>query len=220
MTELTPAPRTKPLLRGVSHQIGFFAALIAGALIVARAPGRREALGLFAYCASLCVLLGTSALYHRPNWSPGRRAFLRRLDHSAIFILIAGTYTPLCMLALPAARGTLMLWVVWLGAAAGVTQSLLWTRAPRWLSTSIYLAFGWIGVAHSQQMAAIMGWRGVLLFLLGGLLYSVGAVIYARRKPDPWPKVFGYHEIFHVLVLAASALHFFVIAEVAFHRAP
>ena len=216
----TLAPRTKPLLRGVSHQIGFGVALVAGVLLISRAPGRREAIGLFAYCASLCVLLGTSALYHRPMWSPSRRALLRRFDHAAIFVLIAGTYTPMCMFALPSERGAPMLWLVWIAATAGVAQSVFWIHAPRWLSTAIYLAFGWIGVVHFRQLAAAMGWRGVSLFFLGGLLYSVGAIAYALRRPDPWPKVFGYHEIFHLLVIAASVLHFVVIAHIAFHSMP
>src|SRR3954468_17604735 len=204
-------PLVKPRLRGVSHEVAFYAALPAGALLIALADGRAR-WAAAVYAASLVALLGTSALYHRPHWAPGPRRWMRRADHAAIFVLIAGTYTPLTLL-LPE-RGTAMLALAWIGAVAGILQSLFWVHAPRPLVAALYLAFGWAVTLFWPALNATLGFAGIFLLGLGGLLYSGGAIVYAARRPDPVPAVFGYHEIFHACVVAAAVCHFGVVVGV------
>lgn len=206
-----PAPRTKPLLRGVSHEIAAGVALAGLVALVLLAPGPRARLGALVYGVSLVALFSVSALYHRPTWSPRARLWMRRLDHSAIFLLIAGTFTPLCLL-LGDARAHTLLAVVWAGAGLGILRALLWPRAPRWVATALYLGLGWAAIPLVPAMYRALGPLSLALLAGGGLLYSVGAVIYATRRPDPFPRVFGYHEIFHALVVAAAGLHFAVAA--------
>ena len=160
---------------------------------------------------SLVALFSVSALYHRPTWSPRARLWMRRLDHSAIFLLIAGTFTPLCLL-LGDARAHTLLALVWGGAGLGVLRALLWPRAPRWVATALYLGLGWAAIPLVPAMYRALGPLSLALLAGGGILYSVGAVVYATRRPDPFPRVFGYHEIFHALVVAAAGLHFAVAA--------
>jgi hemolysin III len=165
------------------------------------------------YVVGLAGLLGTSALYHRVTWRrPNVRRWLRRLDHSMIFLLIAGTYTPFAVLVLSEPLGAVVLTVIWVGAAGGIALSLLWPDAPKRVSAAVYIALGWVAIVALPQLVDNLGVLGVALVIAGGLLYSAGAVVYACRRPDPAPTVFGYHEIFHVLVVAAAALHFAVIA--------
>ena len=202
-----PAPLVKPLLRGVSHQVAFFAALAGTAVLVDMAPSTRGAWAAAIYGISLCAMFGTSASYHRPTWQPRARAWMRRADHAAIFVLIAGTYTPFALL-IERDNGSLMLWVAWGGALAGVLQSLFWVHAPRPVSAFLYLLLGWASVFFLPRIVAVTGMSFVWLLGGGGLVYSAGAVIYALRRPNPAPKVFGYHEIFHVLVIIAAALHY------------
>jgi hemolysin III len=205
---LLPAPpRPKPTLRGVSHQIAFFVALGATALLVRAASSPRAAAAAAIYGMSLSTLLGVSALYHRKHWQPGPRKVMRRVDHSAIFVLIAGTYTPLFWL-LDASPGHRPLWIVWVGAAFGVGKSMLWPHAPKWLTAALYLVLGWAVVGDVIRLRHEMGSAALWLLVMGGVVYSLGAVVYARRRPDPAPLVFGYHEIFHALVLVASACQF------------
>ena len=159
---------------------------------------------------SLANLLGTSALYHRPTWSLRARARMRRLDHSAIFVLIAGTYTPLA-LTLPSETARTMLTVAWVGAVIGVARALFWINAPKWVVAVLALTMGWLALLYLPTVGKVAGapvlwWMGA-----GGVLYSLGALAYAFRKPDPWPRVFGYHEVFHALVLAAAVCHFVAI---------
>ncbi len=208
-----PAPSSKPLLRGVSHQVAAFVAVFACAALVDVAPTRRALVAALAYGLSLVALFGTSALYHRPMWSPRPRRILKRLDHSAIFLLIAGTYTPLCLL-LPHRRGSALLAVVWSGALLGIARSVLWVDAPRWLAAALYLVLGWIIVPALPDVLAAVGAGGLALLGAGGLVYSAGAVVYAARWPDPVPRVFGYHEVFHALVIAAAGCHFAVALQV------
>jgi hemolysin III len=205
------APRPKPLLRGVSHEIAAGVSLAGLVALVLLAPGPRARMGALIYGTSLVALFSVSALYHRPTWSPRARLWMRRLDHSAIFLLIAGTFTPLCLL-IGDARGHTMLAVVWAGAGLGVLRALLWPRAPRAVATALYLLLGWAAVPLVPAMYRELGAGSLALLAAGGLLYSVGAVIYATRRPDPFPRVFGYHEIFHALVIAAAGLHFAVAA--------
>jgi hemolysin III len=201
----------KPLLRGVSHEIAAAVALAGWvALALVAAPGRAR-LAANVYGASLFTLFAVSALYHRPTWRPRARRVMRRLDHSAIFLLIAGTYTPFCLL-LPPATGHLLLAVAWGGAAAGVLQSLLWVGAPRAFSAVVYVLLGWVVVPVLPALRAALGGGAVALLAGGGALYTLGALVYASRRPDPSPRVFGYHEVFHAMVIAAAGCHFAVAA--------
>ncbi len=204
-------PPGKPLLRGVSHEIAAGVALAGLVAHVLLAPGPRARLAGLVYGGSLVALFGTSALYHRPTWAPRARLWMRRLDHSAIFLLIAGTFTPLCLL-LGDDRARTLLAVVWAGAGLGIVRALLWPTAPRAVSTSLYLLLGWAAVPLVPAMYRTLGPVALALLAAGGLLYSVGAVIYATRRPDPFPRVFGYHEVFHLLVIAAAGLQFAVVA--------
>jgi len=202
----------KPLLRGVSHQIFFFVALIAGVLLVRWAPPGPATFAAIVYATSLALLLGVSATYHRVSWEPGPRLWMRRLDHSAIFVLIAGTYTPLCM-AMPEGR-ELALALFWIAAALGTLKSMLWPRSPKWVIAALCVAMGWGGVTLMPIIEARAGFAGLAMVIAGGVLYSAGAVIYAMKRPNPFPRVFGYHEVFHALVVVAAGLHFAVMTEV------
>ncbi len=201
----------KPRLRGVLHEYAFFVSLACGIALILTAPAHAR-LAAAIYTVALSGLLGTSALYHRVTWRPKARRWMRRLDHSMIFVLIAGTYTPVALIALKGALATGILIGLWSGALGGVVFKLLWIDAPKWLFAAVYVALGLVTAAIVGELPAAIGWLGVAGLAGGGLLYLVGAVIYASGRPNPWPKVFGYHEIFHALVIAAAALHFAVIA--------
>jgi hemolysin III len=202
----------KPRLRGVSHQWAFFVSLGAGAALVLAANSARSALAMSVYAFSLSAMLGTSALYHRVTWTPEQRRWMRRLDHTMIFVFIAGTYTPFAMLVMHGALADAVLIVVWATAGAGVILNLLWVSAPKWFTSAIYLSTGWVAIVTLPQLWEEIGPVGVGLIALGGAFYTAGAVIYARRRPDPRPQVFGYHEIFHVLVIAAAAVQYAAVA--------
>jgi hemolysin III len=204
-------PRPKPKLRGVLHELGFYAALgIAVPLIITAEPGRaRVAAGVFASCVAGCF--GASALYHRPTWQPRTRSWLARLDHAGIYLLIAGTYTPVCLLVMSPGWRHAVLPIVWIGAGAAILFKLVWVRAPKWLAAAIALVLGWIAVIAFGQLLKI-GALGLALLVAGGLLYSIGAVVYARRRPDPVSHVFGYHELFHALTIAAAGLQYAAVA--------
>ncbi len=205
--------KVKPRLRGVFHEWAFPVALLAGVVLVALAPSGRAKLAAGIYAFSLAALLGTSALYHRVDWKrPRMRLWVRRLDHSMIFLLIAGTLTPFALLILHGAFADAMLVAVWAGAAVGIVVELIWVQAPKWVSVAVYVGVGWIGAIAFPAIAIDAGIGAAVLIGVGGLLYTTGAVIYARESPNPNPAVFGYHEIFHVLVLAAAAVHFAAIA--------
>jgi hemolysin III len=202
----------KPRLRGVSHEYAFFVSLGCGVALILAASDGKARLAAAIYAVAVSALLGTSALYHRVTWRPTARRWMRRLDHSMIFVLIAGTYTPVALLALKGSLANAILIVVWAGALGGVVFKLLWIDAPKWLFAAVYVALGWVSVAIFGELPAAIGWLGVAGLAVGGLLYTVGAVVYASGKPDPSPRVFGYHEVFHALVLAAAGLHYAVIA--------
>jgi hemolysin III len=204
----------KPRWRGVLHQIAVVVALIAGALLVATTPSARGRLAAGVYVASLTTLFGVSALYHRRHWQPAARAWMRRLDHSAIFVLIAGTYTPFCLL-LPQPQRTQLLTAVWIGAGLGLVRAVAWVTAPKILVAVLYLALGWCVIPFLHEMRAAIGTRELWLLAAGGIAYTIGALVYALRRPNPAPAVFGYHEIFHALTLVASAAHFTAVAAVA-----
>jgi hemolysin III len=207
-----PGARVKPRLPGVSHQYAFFVSLASGTLLVLLANTSRAALAAALYATSVSALFGVSALYHRATWTIPARRRMRRLDHAMIFLLIAGTYTPVGLLVLKDPLATVVLAVVWGGAAAGIALELAWTRAPRWLGGTVYLALGWVAVVAMPQLFARLGLAGGLLLVVGGLVYSAGAAIYALRRPDPAPATFGYHEVFHLLVIAGVAAHILAIS--------
>ncbi len=204
--------KVKPRLRGVSHEYAFFVSIAMGVALIAAASDGRARVAASVYAVAVTGLLGTSALYHRVTWRPGARRWMRRLDHSMIFVLIAGTYTPVCLLALHGPLARIVLIVVWAGALGGVVFKLLWIDAPKWLLALVYVTLGSVVAAVLGELPAAVGWLGVAGLAGGGLLYAVGAVIYASGRPNPWPKTFGYHEIFHALVIVAAALHYAVIA--------
>ena len=209
MSELTlPAP---PLLRGMLHQAGFVVACVVGAVFVSSVDGRRlVAAAVFA--AAAVTMLGASTLYHRVRWSPRARLRMRQLDHAGIYLLIAGTYTPVGLLAVHGSLQHIVLAVVWVGAGAAILTKLCWAASPKWFSAVLGLALGWVGIVVMPQVARNAGPAAVALLAAGGLAYTVGAVIYARRRPDPLPAVFGYHELFHALTLVALACQYVAIA--------
>jgi hemolysin III len=208
----SPPRLTKPRLRGVSHQWAFFVSLLTGTALVVSAPTGKATFAAVIYAVSVAGLFGASALYHRINWaSSAARRWMRRLDHSMIFLLIAGTYTPFALLVLSEPLSTVILLVVWGGALAGVVMTLVWIDAPKLLIAIVYVALGWVAVAATPQMLDRAGVGALVLIWLGGLMYTAGAATYAFQRPDPWPQVFGYHEVFHVLVVAAAACHYAAI---------
>jgi hemolysin III len=202
----------KPRLRGVFHQWAFVVSLVAGAVLVAAAPSGRAAAVGAVYAAALAGMFGASALYHRVPWSPSLLPWFRRLDHSMIFVLIAGTCTPVAVLSLEGVLPIVVLAVLWGGALAGVLLKLVWLGAPRGLVACVYVLLGWVGIVLLPETVRSAGLVPALLFVAGGALYTAGAVVYMRRRPDPRPAVFGFHEVFHVFVIAAAAAHFVAIA--------
>jgi hemolysin III len=208
----------KPRLRGVSHQLAALAAVPAALALVLRARQGAGRTGAIVYGASLVVLFTTSALYHRLAWRPSIRRVVARVDHSAIFVLIAGTYTPLCLLVGPGA-GHRLLAAVWTGAAVGIALVVGFTGTPRAIRAGVYVLLGWFVLPVLGVLRAALGDAGLVLLFTGGAFYTVGAVIYALRRPDPFPRTFGYHEIFHLLVVAAAACHF-ALVDAAVRAAP
>jgi hemolysin III len=196
----------------VSHQIAFLVSLVSGPLIVVAASGATRRIEVAIYACSLSGLLGVSALLHRRDWSPAVRRNLRRLDHSMIFVLIAGTYTPIAGTAVSGRLRTAVLVTVWVGAFAGVVFTVAWIDAPKWAAAIPYVVLGWVAVGTGRQLVDGIGGPAVALLALGGVLYTAGALVYASKRPDPVPTVFGYHEVFHLLVIAAAVLHYAVIA--------
>ncbi len=210
--------KMKPRLRGVSHEYAFFVSLVLGAGLVFLARGTEATVAVAIYAASLSALFGVSALYHRVDWQrTSSRQWMRRLDHTMIFVLIAGTVTPFSLLVMEGPLATALLIAVWVGALAGAIVEMVWTSSPKWVSAIVYVAVGLIGAIGFPAIIAETGLVAGLLIAGGGALYITGAVVYATGHPDPSPTVFGYHEIFHVLVLAAAAAHF---AAVAFYALP
>ena len=202
----------KPRWRGVSHQWAFFASLLTGAALIVAAQGTREVVAMSVYAFSLSALLGTSALYHRVDWDPGPRRWMRRLDHTMIFVFIAGTYTPFALLVMEGTMAEVILVVVWASAVGGAILNLAWWDAPKWFTSLVYISTGWVAIAALPQLWAKIGPVGVGLIALGGLLYTAGAIVYATKRPDPSPEVFGYHEIFHLFVIASAAAQYAAIA--------
>jgi len=201
-----PLAVAKPHLRGWLHLGAFPLALAAGALLTVLAPPGSARAALAVFAASAALLFGVSALYHRCTWGPRAHGVLKRLDHANIFLIIAGTYTPFAVLLLPAGPARVLLWVVWSGAIGGVAFRVLWVGAPRWLYVPVYIALGWVAVVYLPAFAkagpAVLG-----LVIAGGLLYTLGGLVYGLRRPDPSPQWFGFHEVFHALTVLAFAAH-------------
>jgi hemolysin III len=209
-TRLKPVDIGKPRMRGWLHTYAFGVAVICGIVlcsIAASRPGWLPLVSCVVYSLTVCSLFGTSALYHRRVWSPRNYKIMRRLDHSMIFLFIAGTYTPFCVLLLPAPAGPILLAVVWGGALAGVAMKMITPNARRWLSAPLYIALGWVAIAVLPDILRHGGVAAFVLIVTGGVIYSAGAVFYALRRPNPWPTVFGHHEFFHACTLVAALCH-------------
>jgi hemolysin III len=203
----------KPRLRGVLHQWAFAVSLVAGIGLVLEAASVRARAAVAVYALSVAALFGTSALYHRVDWrSVAARRWMRRLDHTMIFVLIAGTYTPFGLLVLHGTLGMVILIAAWSAALAGAVFKLVWIDAPGWLGAATYISVGWIAVIALPELVDRLGIPAVAAMALGGIIYSTGGVIYARKRPDPVPSVFGYHEVFHLLVIVAAGLQYAVVA--------
>jgi hemolysin III len=211
---------SKPRLRGWIHFYCAYAALVAGSVLVTvswAVASARAGHATLAYTLAIVAMFGVSATYHRVSWgSTTARSWMRRLDHSMIFVFIAGTYTPFARLDMPASTGHQVLAIVWGGALAGVALTLFWPDAPRWLGVALYLLLGWVAVSYAGTILHNAGVAAAVLLAVGGALYSLGAVFYALRWPDPWPTTFGYHEIFHALTAVAALCHFVAVCIVVF----
>ncbi len=204
--EVSANAEIKPTWRGWIHAGTFPVAIAAGIVLIALADGAAAKGACAIFMATSVLLFGNSALYHRFNWGPRTKAVLKRIDHANIMLLIAGTYTPIAVLALPPQKGTVLLVLVWTGALLGILFRVFWINAPRWLYVALYLLLGWAAVMYLVDLleanVAMM-----VLVNIGGLLYTGGAVCYALKKPNPWPGRFGFHEIFHVCTVLAFLCH-------------
>lgn len=214
---LTPSatPARRPRLRGVFHQYAFAASVPAGLLLVLLAPTARAAWAVGVYAAAVSTLLAVSAVYHRRTWSRGMRRWMRRLDHSAIFLVIAGSYTPWALLVLDGPLAEAILLVVWVGAVAGAVFSLVWIEAPKPITAAVYSAVGLPTAAATPQLLERLGPAAVALIAAAGALSAAGATVYALRRPNPAPGVVGYHEVFHLLVIGALGLLYVAVAVYA-----
>ncbi|MFI6586570.1 hemolysin III family protein [Embleya sp. NPDC050493] len=209
-----PLTPIKPKLRGWIHAGTFPLAVASGIVLVALAADTKSRIACSVFAVTAAMLFGTSGVYHRGNWGPRGEAVLRRLDHANIFLIIAGTYTPLTILLL-GKSDQILLWVVWIGALAGIGFRVFWIGAPRWLYTPIYVALGWAAVFYLPEFMREGGVAVVVLVIVGGVLYSLGAVVYGIKRPNPSPQWFGFHEVFHAFTLLAFASHFIAVALVA-----
>lgn len=208
------AASVRPFMRGRLHEWAFFMSLPMGVVLVATAAGAVSRVAAAVYAFSLAALFGTSATYHRITWSPRARAVMRRLDHSMIFVLIAGTYTPFCLLVLHGVWAYAVLATVWIGAITGILlKTLAWERTQK-IGAALYIVLGWVVIVALPQILGGMSTTGVTLLVIGGVLYTAGAVVLFRRYPDPAPRVFGYHEIFHSMVLGAGLCHYMAVLGV------
>jgi hemolysin III len=202
----------RPLLRGISHAYAFWVALVAAVVLTAIVPSGTPRLGAVIYGIGLCGLFAASGSYHRWRWDPRWRPLLRRVDHSTIFVFIAATYTPVALLVMHGTLRWAILVAVWAGALGGVILSVAWITAPRVLSAVCYLALGWVSVIALPQMMDKLDLAPLILLGTGGVLYSLGALVYATKRPNPWPEIFGFHEVFHALVILAAAVQFVALA--------
>ncbi|MFD6419074.1 hemolysin III family protein [Streptomyces sp. NPDC060194] len=215
VSDLVPA-EIKPRLRGWLHAGMFPAVLVSGLVLVAFADTRAARISCAVYVLTACLLFGISGIYHLGSWKARGNAVLRRLDHANIFLIIAGTYTPLSVLLLEESTATTLLVVVWAAALAGIAFRVFWVGAPRWLYTPCYIAMGWIAVFFLPEFLREGGVAVLVCVVVGGLLYSAGGIVYALKRPDPSPRWFGFHEVFHSLTLAAFVTQYVAISLVAY----
>jgi hemolysin III len=216
-SEKTSLPESiKPRLRGWLHAGALPVTLVAGFVLVALGPTLQARLAAVIYAITSGLLFGISATYHRGTLSPRLEEVLRRLDHANIYLIIAGTYTPFALLALDGSTRVVVLSVVWAGAIAGVLFRVLWIHAPRWLSTALYIALGWTAVFVLPQLVEGAGAAAVALVFVGGVLYTAGGVVYGLRRPDPSPRWFGFHEVFHAFTLAAYLVQYIAVSLVVY----
>ncbi len=206
------ALRSRPRLRGLSHELAFFASLPLGVALVLETRTATGRIAAIAYAVAVAFMFGASGFYHRITWSGPWRLRMRRVDHAGVYGLIAGSYTPIGLLVLHGNWRLVVLSIVWGGAAAAILLKVLWVAAPKWLSAAIGITLGWVGVVVLPQVATRVGLTGLLLIVGGGLVYTAGGLIYAFRRPDPAPTVFGYHELFHALVIVAVGLQYGAVA--------
>jgi hemolysin III len=204
----------KPLLRGWLHLICFFLAVPTGAWVIASAPTTEARIAAVVYAIGLMALFGVSGTYHRGRWSPAWRRRMQRLDHATIFVMIAGSYTPICLLVLQGAIAVAMLAVVWTGAVAGAVLSCLPGRRPATVASAMYIVIGWFAVLAVPQLLTRLDAHQLVLLAVGGVLFTVGSITLATRWPDPFPRVLGYHEVWHVLVVAAVVCHVIAISSI------
>jgi hemolysin III len=210
----TAVAELKPRLRGWLHAYAATVSIASGATLVAVSAamrGGRAGGSTAIYAATVTLLFGTSALYHRLNWSPRGLAVMRRLDHSMIFVFIAGTYTPIAVLTLPHGTAIAVLVAVWIGAIFGVALQTAWPTAPRWLSVPCYIALGWVAVFVMPELLHNAGVAAMVLVMAGGIIYTIGGIVYGLKKPNPVPGVFGFHEVFHACTLVAAICHYVAI---------
>ena len=199
---------SKPLLRGHFHQAAFFISLGACAMLLNQVQSSIQFLSFLVYSCGLLGMFGISALYHRPHWEPGPRLWMRRLDHAAIYVMVGGTSVPLCLVGFPDSGGIQLLKLVWSAVALGLLQSLVWVNAPKALSAILYIIVGCLSLPFVGGISEKVGQLNVVLLCIGGAFYIAGGVIYAVRKPNPWPLHFGYHELFHLFVIFGALAHF------------
>jgi hemolysin III len=212
---------TKPRARGWIHLVSAVFAVAAGASLIAVSwslAGLKAGLATFVYATTVVGMFTVSATYHRVTWKSAKtRIRMKRLDHSMIFLLIAGTYTPFALLAMPHDAGMLVLSVVWGGAIAGVLLKMCWPTAPRWVGVPLYLLLGWVAAFYVAVIMHIAGVAAMVLLVVGGALYSIGGILYALRWPDPWPSTFGYHEFFHACTVVAAICHYIAVWLAVFY---
>jgi hemolysin III len=200
------------MLRGVLHEIGLGVALVVGTLLIVGADSGRASVAASIFASSVALMLAASTLYHRVTWRPGARLWMRRIDHAGVYVLIAGTYTAVGVISLHGALKWTVLSIVWAGALAATLAKFCWVGSPKWLTVVVGVSLGWVGLAALPQLTSSAGPAAVALLVAGGLAYTAGAVVYARRSPDPAPTVFGYHELFHALTLVAIACQYVAVA--------
>ncbi len=204
----------KPLLRGYFHECMFFVSIGACTPLISKSLNSIELTATIIYSIGIFMMFGFSALYHRIKWRPRVLKIMRKLDHSSIFIMIAGTFTPICLLVLPEETGLQLLMIIWIIAGIGILQALFFTNIPRAIRAALYLVAGYMTLPYLSIMSSVMGFTNLILTVAGGTIYSFGAISYGMKFPDFSPKYFGYHEFFHVLVCIASVLHFIVIYSI------
>ena len=206
--------KKKPLLRGYFHEWMFFISIGACIPLISKSTNPNELIATIVYSIGIFMMFGFSALYHRINWRPKVLKVMRRLDHSSIFIMIAGSFTPICLLVLPDKLGLQLLLIIWIIAGIGIIQTVLFTNTPRMVRAGIYLIAGYMAIPYLSVLSSVMGFTNYALTVAGGTIYSVGAIGYGLKFPDFSPKYFGYHEFFHILVSVVAILHFIVIYSI------